>query len=399
VTITAPTFFHMTDSVIAGPRTRSADREADVVVIGGGLSGASIAYHLALRGLQVVLVERDELAAGASKASTGWATVHFASYMPQYPDSHMRLMAKGLELFVELAEPLAEEIEYDQTGGLSLIYDEEELAESELLAGRLSAAGIPANVIPREEVLRLEPHLGGPFVAGLHSPREALVMPPLLVRALARRASEHGAEILVGTTVIDVDVRDGAVTAVETTSGRIRTGAVVNAAGLDAARVGALVGIDVPLYPSRGQQLLVSASRGLIRGAVHNPGLVRPTSDGYIVGGLREQSTDTNEMTLSGITRLAEHAIAMVPGLRDARVVGTLPGVRPVPLDGMPIYGPVPGVRGFHLAVLHFGLTLVALTGQVLTSYVLGEAPEVDVSGYRYDRFGRGYPSGGFSAP
>jgi glycine oxidase len=178
------------------------------------------------------------------------------------------------------------------------------------------------------------------------------------------------------------------VTGVETTAGRVRTGAVVNAAGLDAGRVGALVGIDVPLYPSRGQQLLVSASRSLIRRAVHNPGLVRPTREGYILGGLREQSTDVNEVTLAGLTRLAEHAMAMVPGLRDARVVGTLPGVRPVPLDGMPIYGPVSGVHGFYLAVLHFGLTLVALTGRVLTSYVLGEAPEVDVSGYGYERFG-----------
>ena len=161
MTVTVPTFFHPAGGVIPGRRERLPDREADVVVIGGGLSGASIAYHLALRGRHVVLVERDELAAGASGASTGWATVHFASYMPRYTDSHMRLMAKGLELFAELAEPLGEEVEYDQTGGLSLIYDEEELAGSELLAGRLRAAGIAVEVIPREDVLRLEPHLGG----------------------------------------------------------------------------------------------------------------------------------------------------------------------------------------------------------------------------------------------
>jgi glycine/D-amino acid oxidase-like deaminating enzyme len=366
------------------------ERETDVVVVGGGLSGASIAHHLALEGQQVILVERGELACAASGASTGWATVHFASYMPEYPDSHMRLMAKGLELFAELAEPFGEEIEYQQTGGLSLIRDDQELAAQERLALRLNAAGIPAEILSREDVLRLEPHLGGRFVAGLYSPSEALVNTPLLVRALARRAADHGAEILTGTEVIGVDLQGGAVEAVATTAGRIRTAAVVNAAGLDAVRVGALVCVDVPVYPSRGQQLVLSAPSGLLGRAVYNPGLVRPTRTGYLVGGLREQATDANEMTLSGITRLAERAIEMLPALSEARVTGMLPGIRPVPVDGMPIYGPVPGVGGFYLASLHFGLTLVALTGRVLASYVLGEEPEVDVSGYRYERFGRG---------
>jgi sarcosine oxidase subunit beta len=79
--------------------------------------------------------------------------------------------------------------------------------------------------------------------------------------------------------------------------------------------------------------------------------------------------------------------VRLLPALADARVTGTLPGIRPVPADGMPIYGPVPSLHGFYLANLHFGLTLVALTGRVLTSFVLGEEPEVDVSGYRYERF------------
>jgi glycine/D-amino acid oxidase-like deaminating enzyme len=367
--------------------TSGTPREAEVVVIGGGLSGASIAYHLALRGRQVVLVERDELAAGASGASTGWATVHFASYMEEYPDSHMRLMAKGLELFVELAEPLRDEIEYDQTGGLSLVYDEEDLADKERLAERLSAAGIPAQILSREEVLELEPHLAGPFVAGLLSPREALVTAPLLVRALARCATERGAEILTGACVTAIEVEDGAVAAAVTTSGRIRAPAIVNAAGMGAVHVAGLVGIDLPLYPSRGQQLLVHTPQKLLTRAVHNPGLVRPTREGYVVGGLREQSTDANEITLAGAAKLAEQAVRLLPGLVDARVTGTLPGIRPVPADGMPIYGPAPSLPGFYLANLHFGLTLVALTGRVLTSFVLGEEPEVDVSGYRYERF------------
>src|SRR4029453_18324844 len=97
-----------------------------------------------------------------------------------------------------------------------------------------------------------EPHLAGPFVAGLLSPREALVTAPLLVRALARRATERGAEILTGARVTAIEVEDGAVAAAVTTSGRIRAPAIVNAAGMGAVHVAGLVGIDLPLYPSGG---------------------------------------------------------------------------------------------------------------------------------------------------
>ena len=362
-------------------------KEADVVVIGGGLIGTSVAFRLARKGKHVVLLERDTLASGASGASFGWVTVHFASYMPEYPDYHMRLMAAGLTAFAELAAELGEEIDWHQTGGLSLVYSEEEQERQSELCRRLNGAGVAARIISRAEVEELEPALGGPFIGALWSPGEALVNPLLMVRTFAREARRHGAEILTGTPALGVEVRDGAVVGVATPEGLVRAPAVVNAAGLDGPAVASLVELDLPIGPSRGQQLVVQGKENLISAAVYGQGLVRRIgASTYIVGGLREEE-HAKVVTPAGIAALARMAVEMVPALRGSTVTRAFVGLRPIPGDGKPIWGPVPGVRGYFLANLHFGVTLAPLTGHVVTSYVLGEEPELDVGEYRIDRF------------
>ncbi|MFN8205192.1 MAG: FAD-binding oxidoreductase [Solirubrobacteraceae bacterium] len=368
------------------------ERDSDVVVIGGGLSGTSVAYHLARAGKHVVLIERNTLASGASGASFGWVTTHFASYMPEYPSYHMRLMSAAVREYAEFAAEFGDAIEYEPTGGLSLIYDDDQLAAQSALVPKLNEAGIAARIIPRERVLELEPQLAGPFIGAVHNPDEALVNPFLVVRLFAREARRLGAQVLTHTAAVGIDVKDGAVTGVRTTDGVIRTHAVVNAAGLDAPSVAALVGVDVPVRSSRGQQLVVQGRPNLLRASIYGHGLVRPTRAGnYIVGGLREGESYDNAVTRVGIAYLAKQVASLVPGLRGASVTRAFSGLRPVPSDGKPIYGPAPGLTGFFCANLHFGVTLAPVTGRVLTDYVLGREPELDVTRYLLDRFQDAY--------
>lgn len=364
------------------------EREADVVVVGGGLSGTSIAFHLARAGRQVVLLEKGALASAASGASFGWISVHFASYMPEYPDYHMRLMRRALDAYGDLVKEFGEAIEYDATGGLSLIYSEEQRRKQVELARRLTAAGIDADVISGEELLRREPALAGPFVGALVSPREAVVNPFLLVRTLAREARRRGAEILTETPVTGIEVHRQAVSAVLTPAGTIRTPAVVNAAGVDSPSIGRMVGIDLPVHPNRGQQLVVQGREGLLHGTIYGHVPIRHTRAGnYIVGGVREQAGYENVVTVRGASFVAREVAAMVPGLGDLTVTRAFSGLRPVPADGKPIYGPVPGLRGYFVATLHFGLTLAPLTGRLLASCVLGQEPEIDLRPYAPERF------------
>lgn len=364
------------------------EREADVVVVGGGLSGTSIAFHLARAGKKVVLVEKGALASGASGASFGWIAVHFASYMPEYPDHHMRLMRRALDAYADLVKEFGEAIEYDATGGLSLIYSEEQRRKQTELARRLSAAGIEAHVISGEEVRRREPALAGPFVGGLASPLEAVVNPFLLVRTFAREAMSRDAEILTQTPVTGIEIRHGAVVAVVTPAGRVRTPVVVNAAGVDSPSVGRMVGVELPVHPNRGQQLVVQGREGLLHGTVYGHVPIRHTRAGnYIVGGVREQAGYDNLVTVNGASFVAREIAAMIPGLGALTVTRAFSGLRPVPADGKPIYGAVPGLRGYFVATLHFGLTLAPLTGRLLTACVLGQEPEVDLRPYAPDRF------------
>lgn len=370
------------------PEMGAGEREADVVVIGGGLSGTSIALHLARAGKHVVLLEKGALASAASGASFGWISVHFASYMPEYPDYHMRLMRRALGAYAELVKEFGEVIEYDATGGVSLIYSEEQRSKQVALARRLTAAGIDADVVSRGEMLAREPALAGPFIGALLSPLEAVVNPFLLVRTFAAEARKRGAKILTQTPATGIEVRHGAVCAVTTAAGTIRTGAVVNAAGVDAPAVGRLVGRELPVHPNRGQQLVVQGREGLICGTLYGHVPIRHTRAGnYIVGGVREQAGYHNTVTPNGVAFVAREVAAMIPGLAGLTVTRAFPGLRPVPADGKPIYGPVPGLRGYFVANLHFGLTLAPLTGRLLASCVTGQEPEVDLRPYLPDRF------------
>jgi sarcosine oxidase subunit beta len=362
--------------------------DADVVVIGGGLSGTSIGCQLARAGARVVLLEKGTLACGASGASFGWISVHFASYMPEYPDYHMRLMRRALDAFADTARELGPEIEYDASGGMSLVYTHEQWERQATLAQRLTASGIEAQVVPREDVLKREPALAGPFIGALVSPMEGLVNPFRLVGAWAREAARHGAVILTRMPATGIQVRGGAVAAVTTPRGVVRTPAVVNAAGVDAPAIGRLVGRELPVHPNRGQQLVVEGPPGLLTTAVYGHVPVRSTRAGnYIVGGLREQAGFQNVVTPEGLAFVAREAAAMIPGLCGHPVSRGFSGLRPVPADGKPIYGPVPGVRGYFVANLHFGLTLAPLTGRILAACVLGREPEVDLAPYLPDRF------------
>lgn len=364
------------------------DREADIVVIGGGLSGTSIAFHLVRAGKKVVLLEKGPLGSGPSGASFGWVAVHFASYMSEYPDYHMRLMRRALDAYAEIAKEFGEAIGYEVPGGISLIYTREDLEKQAQLAQRLTAAGIDAYIVSREELLKREPALAGPFIGALVSPLEAVVNPLLLVRRFAREAVKHGAEIHTHTPATGIEVQNRAVSGVVTPAGRIRTPVVVNAAGVDSPAIGKMVGLELPVHPNRGQQLVVQGKEGLISAAVHGRVMVRRTCAGnYIVGGVREQAGYHNVVTPAVVAFLAREVTAMIPQLAPLTVTRAFSGLRPVPSDGKPIYGPVPGLGGYFLASLHFGLTLAPLTGRILASCILGEPLDLDLTPYSVGRF------------
>jgi sarcosine oxidase subunit beta len=269
------------------------ETRAEVCVIGGGLIGTSVAYHATKLGLSVILLDQAGLASGASGASFGWVCAHFASYMPEYPRFHMRFMRAGLDAFDRIADDLGPEIEYRRTGGMSLIYSEQQWRSAAALAATLTEEGIPAEVIDRRETIRREPALSGDFLGALASGREGLVNPLALVRACARGARRRDSHICTGVRVAAILACAGDFR-IETSHGPLTAEQVVNAAGIGAPEIGRMVGLEIPVSPNRGQQLILEGGPPAVRSAVHGRGMVRQTDAGTcIVGGCARRWAST----------------------------------------------------------------------------------------------------------
>jgi sarcosine oxidase subunit beta len=375
-----------TEVVMAG----GPNRECDACVIGGGVTGAAIAYFLGRAGKRVVLVERGDLAAEASGVSMGWVCVHFATYMDEYPAFHMRFMRAGLDAYDALDADLKAAAEYRQAGGMSLVYTRDDWTRQETLAKRLVEQGIDVRMLSREEAMHKEPALAGDFLGAIWSPREGLVTAPKLVAAFVEAARRSGAQVLVRTAVEGIVRAGDRVAGVETTAGRIEAPAVVNAAGVHAPAIGGMAGLAIPMFPNRGQQIFLAGVPGLLHGAVYGHVPARPMPDGRILlGGIRENAGFDNRVTLEGVRKITSEAAEMIPALKDATFLQAFAGLRPVPRDGLPILGRAPGVEGFYLANLHFGVTLAPLVGRVLAELITTGQSSIPVEEYSLARFAR----------
>ena len=218
---------------------------ARAVIIGGGVGGASIAYHLTAKGWRdVVVVERAELTSGS--------TFHSAGLVGQLRSSVAltRLMMWSVECYRRLAAETGRDPGWKETGSLRLACTPERDLEHRRQTGWAKTFGLPLEEIGPAEAQRLFPAMALDGVLGaVYLPTDGHLDPSGLAMALAEGARQRGAAIRTGTRVLGIAVRDGRVREVETTAGSIRTEVVVNAGGMYAPEIGRMVGVTIPSCP------------------------------------------------------------------------------------------------------------------------------------------------------
>jgi len=243
--------------------------------------------------------------------------------------------------------------------------------------GPWSPPGDGQREVDAAEVAALEPHLREPPERALHLPGDGAVDPVAVTDALVAGAREHGAELRVGTAVRALRLADGRVTGVETSAGPLHALTVVLAAGTDVPALCAPIGVRVPVAPSPAVLLRFAASGTVVRTLVATPDVeARQAADGTLLATVEHGL----ELTLPQLAdRAAARLDAMFRGAQDLRLTGAAVGRRPVPADGEPVVGPVPGVPGLHLAVLHSGVSLAAAVGRLAALQVVDgvEVPEL----------------------
>ena len=381
--------------------------DAAVVVVGGGITGCSIAYHLTAAGCRdVVLVEKGELTSGT--------TFHSVGLVSQFRTSpaDMLLMNYSIQLYRELAAELGEAAGWRPVGSLRLASSPAMLQSLRRSVSRARALGLDVGLIGPDEAVRICPVMSGEGLHGaVHVPDDGYLEPNGITRELARRAAARGAEIVTGTRVtgIRLDPR-GRVHGVETTVGPIRTECLVNAAGQWAPRIAAMAGVDLPIVPLMHQYLVTRPIGGqeLPRATpvVRDPEnlvYVREEVGGYLVGGfeprpkvwrLDDVPWEFTQQLLPGDWELFEPllagAIRRFPAIEKAEILHLVNGPDGFTPDGHYALGPVPGRRGLWVAA---GMSINGIAGaggvgRVMAEWILEGEPSIDVWELNVRRFG-----------
>jgi glycine/D-amino acid oxidase-like deaminating enzyme len=361
---------------------RSGDR---VVVIGAGILGAAIAYHLVRRGAKVTILEKASPASGTTGDSFAYLNASTKSSSRPYFDLNARGMAGWRRWQLELggALPL-------QWGGSVYWRDESAAADKLLSTLRICQEwGYPGERIDQGELQRLLPKatLGRVDGAVVYE-EEGVVDPVGAVRVLLDRAKSLGATLRFPVEVTGIDVAGDRVRGVKTSEGNIEADTVVVAAGLGSQWLANSLGVKLPLAASRGVLIHTAPQPKLLDSVVFAPNsTVKQSIDGRIVSSSgHEGSSDGGDLQQQG-QRILANAARYFPTLKDAKIERVSNGQRVLPEDGFPVLGYAPKIGNLYLAVTHSGITLAPAIAQFATQEILdGIAPDA-LAPFRPSRF------------
>ena len=361
---------------------------SDVVIIGGGVIGCSIAYQLAKQQVRPVVLERTRFGAGASGATAG--VISPLWHVDPAVEPMWRLGMRSLEIFPRLAAELADagvDPEFRQTGVLKLAFSLEQAEELRQNLAWQSGLGLDVTWLESGAVVQREPEVNREVLGGVFSPKDASVRGQRLVDALVHAAGMLGAQFHQEVEVSGLRTSGRRVTGVDTPAGKIDADHVVLAAGpwsgIPARWLPEERAPLIPVRPVKGERILLRMPGFLPRSPVRNfEAYVVPRMDGTVlVAATREEGRFDELVTASGIGRLIAAATLSFPALADAEFVSGRAGVRPATPDGMPVLGPVPEMEGFSIATGHdaVGIMLSPGTAELMAQYLLdGNATPLD---------------------
>lgn len=375
----------------------------DVIVVGGGIVGASAAYHLARSGIQVTLIDQAQpgqaTAAGAGIIAPGTSIRPLAAFFPLA----FRAVARYEELLVNLAEDGESHTGYETVGLLHIATSEEEAARLPILLhlfAERAAAGVKnlgeVRLLDSQEARALFPALGIVYGA-IYAPAAARLDGRLMRDALRGAAQFRGARIVVTDHEATL-VREGTrITQVVADGKSFAAERVIIAAGAWSGQFAETLGIALPVYPQRGQILHLQgpeeASQWPIVVGFHSHYLLTFPGGRIVAGATREDHAgfDVRE-TAGGVHEALNEALRVAPGLADTTLSEVRIGLRPASPDGLPIIGRVPEIENVFLATGHgpSGLQLGPYSGALVASLATDHEPELDLSPYSVERFQAG---------
>ena len=377
---------------------------ARVVIIGSGIAGSSIAYHLTKLGWHnIVVLEQGPLISGTTSHAPGLVGQLRSSV------SLTRMLMYSVELYKQLQ--VDGQAGYAEVGSLRLASSKERMAELRRQAGFAKGVGLAVELISANEAQRLFPLMSLDGVEGaLYLPTDGSARAPILAQAMANAAQERGASFYPHTRVIGIDIHHGHVQAVDTTQGRIQTEIVVVATGVWSPRIGRMAGISIPLIPMQ-HQYAMTAPLSALADDVSVPNLRDPDKLVYfrqdgaslVLGGYERKPAAFNVDAIAindnptvqrfdppRFASLMDGCIERVPALKNAALVKQVNGLESFTPDGEFILGEAPDVRGFWAACgfCAHGVSGSGGVGKMIAEWIVEGEPSLDLWHMDMRRFG-----------
>ncbi|MFO7874992.1 MAG: FAD-binding oxidoreductase [Desulfovermiculus sp.] len=376
--------------------------QADVLIIGGGVIGCSIAYHLARRKAKGAVLEAGDLAAGSSGACDGLVFLQ-----SKKPGVHLDLALASRERFLHLQDELPLPIEFSACGGLVVVEGQAQMLAMRSFVSRQARGGLEISLLDSKQARELEPELSPDIAGATWSDLDGQVNPIALTQGLALGARELGAEILTGTEVTAFSRAKGGVWTVHTNRGRFEAQVVVLAAGVWTARLVSMLGMRIPITPRKGQLAVTQPARPLLGrpmlsatyiAAKFDPQLAESRDQGVsmeqtahdtlLLGSTREFAGFDLSTTRQGLIGIAKRCAALVPALKELHIIRSFAGLRPYTPDGLPILGSAPGVDNMYIAAGHEGdgIALAPITGELMAQKILEGRTDFPLHEFSVDR-------------
>lgn len=370
---------------------------ADVIVIGAGVQGSSLAFHLASRGARVIVVERATVAAGATGRSSGLVRVYYDLL------AEARLAWLAQAWFREWTERVGGECGFTKTGFL-WIEPAERLERVRANSASHREMGVDSTVVDADDIRRLYPGLAVEDEVAAWEPESGYADPSMTATGFMTAAKARGARLVQGAEVTEVRAGGGRVTGIATTKGAFDAPVIVNAAGGWAGRVAALAGLDIPIEIWRhdtgylGVPATVARPIPVVIDAA-NSMYFRPEGAEMVLVGLEDDNQiggspdrDTAESRADFRDRASDRVIRRVPGLIDGTFRASHSGQDGLTPDQRPILGAA-GPDGFYLDCGHSGtgFKTAPSIGLGMAELILdGAATSVDLAPFAFERFAEG---------
>ncbi len=368
-------------------------QSTDVAILGGGVIGCSIAYYLSKAGVQVSVLEREEVAAEASSAAAGLlAPLEVVTGPKAGADLFLAGWSLTTALVPEIEAVSGVQVEYQRTGALHLIMNADEQSTLHRYAEVWQAQGSDVTWLAGDELHQYEPALNPALDAALYVPHATSIRPRLMTRAYAESARKLGTHIYEHTEVTGLQHHAGRVMGVQTAQGEtIGCQRVVIAAGAWSAHIGSWLGLNIPVVPARGQILSLRQPAIPLQHTIFGNGvyLVPKVDSTIYVGATIERVGFNKSNTAGGLAWLLSGAIQLLPELEHATLAHIWSGLRPLSSDSYPILGKAPGWENVILATGHGtgGFELSAITGKTIAELMTtGQTPEL-IQPFGLERF------------